>query len=53
MKCPCKDSQGHVCGKEMTVEEVEGDGMCGFCADNVWAEMHSEEEYEWYHEGVV
>ena len=51
MRCPCEDSNGVICGKEMTQKEVEQDGMCQSCADNVWAELMSKEGevYEWFH----
>lgn len=49
MKCECQDSNGDVCGKEMTPEEVEQDGMCYACADNVWEEMHNNIDHHWEH----
>ena len=48
-KCLCEDSNGSVCEKIMTKREVEQDGMCSNCADNVWKEMRSFAEYKWYH----
>lgn len=48
-KCPCQDSTGKVCGKEMTSEEYEQDGMCWNCADNVWSELKGENE-GWTHD---
>ena len=47
--CRCQDSGGHVCGKVMTKQEDKQDGMCSWCADNVWVEITSEHEYHWYH----
>lgn len=48
--CKCEDSSGKVCGKEMTEEEEKQDGMCWYCADNVWNEMMStKHDYEWFH----
>lgn len=47
--CQCEDSECQVCGKEMSREELEQDGMCGYCAGNVWHEMTALEEYLWYH----
>ena len=50
-KCKCQDSEGVTCGKEMTSEEVEQDGMCWKCADHVWNEMDGgDTEYYWTHD---
>ena len=51
MKCLCQDSAGEECGNEMTYRELTQDGMCDFCADNVWGEMRMVEgqHYTWYH----
>ncbi len=48
-KCQCEDSTGKACGKEMTQEEEDQDGMCQRCGDQVWNEMTSEEPYHWEH----
>ncbi len=48
-KCPCEDSAGKVCGKVMSKEEEEQDGMCQRCGDQVWNEMTSESHEEWHH----
>jgi len=42
-KCECEDSDGVVCGRTMTNEELEQDGMCQTCADNVWSEMTNDD----------
>lgn len=47
--CKCQDSNGTVCGVEMSTEEFEQDGMCTACADNVWAEMYEGKD-DWIHE---
>jgi hypothetical protein len=47
-KCKCQDTNSDICGKVMTKQEFKQDGMCQFCADNVWAEMRST-TYKWYH----
>ena len=47
-KCLCEDSAGHICNKEMTKEEFDQDGMCYNCADNLFNEMMSKDEYKWY-----
>jgi len=39
--CECQDFYGVRCGKVLTDEEFEQDGMCSYCADNVWEEMKS------------
>lgn len=50
MECKCQDSNYSVCGKPMTKQEHEQDGMCGVCADHVWAEMRAPiDEYVWTH----
>ena len=49
-KCLCQDSNGHVCGRVMTQEEIEDDDMCSSCADNVFIEMCSEKEHLWSNE---
>jgi hypothetical protein len=50
MKCKCQDTTGTPCGQQMTRQENNQDGMCSFCADNVWAEMQAPiDEYEWHH----
>lgn len=55
MKCPCQDSSGDVCNKEMTRVEENTDGMCDVCACHVVKEMKSEDilfgdsEYIWHH----
>lgn len=36
--CLCEDDNGTVCGKPLTKEEFEQDGMCGACADWLWEE---------------
>ena len=57
--CKCQDSNGTVCNKVMSKQEFKQDGMCGFCADNVWEEMATNsdsdmlEEYKWYHPTVL
>jgi hypothetical protein len=38
-QCQCEDSSGNICGKEMSKEEIDRDGMCGNCAGMVWNEM--------------
>ena len=48
-KCHCQDSTGAVCGKYLSKKEFEQDGMCSVCADEVWAEMSTKEEYFWRH----
>jgi len=51
MRCNCQDSDGIVCGKEMTDEEERQDGMCDKCACHVhaWlcAERSNKPEYVW------
>ena len=39
--CKCQDSDGNVCGREMTNQEQDQDGMCWHCADSVWNELTS------------
>jgi hypothetical protein len=50
-KCKCQDSDSVVCGKVMTQAELEQDGMCSRCADNVWAELTAlkNKVYRWTH----
>ena len=36
MICQCQDDNGNICGREMTKEEYEQDGMCNICADALW-----------------
>ena len=49
MNCECPDSSGKVCGKGMTTQEFEQDGMCCVCADHVWNEMSTNQSYTWHH----
>lgn len=49
MKCNTQDSKGNVCGKEITQEEIDQDGMCYNCADNIFIEMTSNSNYKWEH----
>ncbi len=49
MKCLCQDSERKVCGKEMTTEEYEQDGMCDACASEVWYELIAKTPYHWTH----
>ncbi len=51
--CGCQDSTGEVCGRVMTKKEIDQDGMCWHCADNVWADMTSNELDEWKHSDRV
>ena len=46
MKCKCQDSSGKVCGKEMTEEEYDQDGMCQNCGDELYTELTTK-EYVW------
>lgn len=52
MECKAQDSAGKICGKTMTKEEIEQDGMCQWCADNIWEEMQVV-DYQWYHKDKV
>jgi len=47
--CKCQDSTGEVCGRIITKEEDDQDGMCWHCADNVWNEMTSNKLSGWNH----
>lgn len=47
--CECQDISGVVCGKSMSSEEEAQDGMCDTCACQVWKEMTSDVDYDWYH----
>ncbi|MCK5611597.1 hypothetical protein KAR91_57535 [Candidatus Pacearchaeota archaeon] len=47
--CECQDSNGDICGKIMTSQEIKQDGMCYFCADNVCVEMTNNINHKWYH----
>ncbi len=50
-RCNTQDCQGVVCGKEMTQEMLDQDGMCELCAGHVWNEMTAHtDEYYWTHE---
>ena len=49
MECKTQDSNGTVCGKEMTKQEEKQDGMCWTCADNVWIEMTTDKDHYWEH----
>ena len=35
-RCPYEDDNGNICGKPLTEEEDEGDGMCDHCACVLW-----------------
>ena len=48
-RCQCQDSNGLICGKEMTQKEIKQDGMCDTCASHVWKEMTSGSKYYWTH----
>lgn len=37
--CRCQDSDGVECGRDLTDKEIEQDGMCQNCGDNLWAEI--------------
>lgn len=50
--CVCQDSNGLVCGKEMTKQEYQQDGVCSTCADHVWTEMGSTDDYFWKHKNT-
>lgn len=52
-KCKCQDSSGKVCGRQMTKEEKEQDGMCCHCADNVFVEMTFNDNHYWLHSDRV
>ena len=47
--CECQDSNGDICGKIMTKQEIKQDGMCCFCAENVFVEMTQNNNHKWYH----
>ena len=47
-KCNHQDSNGVVCNKKMTDDELNQDGMCSFCADNIWEEIKSG-NHTWSH----
>lgn len=49
LKCECQDSAGMPCGKAMTKEEYDQDGMCTKCANHIWRELRSEGGYTWTH----
>jgi hypothetical protein len=49
MKCQCQDSAGKVCNMPMSEEEHLQDGMCSYCADNVYEELFHDSEYHWEH----
>lgn len=51
--CNCQDSAGDICGRVMTKEENDQDGMCGHCADSVWNEMTNNALSEWKHSDRV
>ncbi len=51
--CKCQDSAGEVCGRIMTKEEDDQDGMCWHCADNVWNEITSNKISGWKHSDRV
>ena len=36
MICKCQDDNGNTCGRKMTREEHEQDGICNVCADSLW-----------------
>lgn len=37
--CEAVDDKGTRCENNMTAEEVEQDGMCSRCADEIWTSM--------------
>lgn len=49
--CGCEDSYGVKCKRVMTKKEYEQDGVCSFCADNVWEEIttNNKKGYLWSH----
>jgi len=47
--CVCEDSTGTPHNIQMTKLEEKQDGMCSVCAEQVWKEMNSKNNYEWYH----
>ncbi len=51
--CKCQDSDGNVCGREMTNQEQDQDGMCWHCADSVWNELTSNDTVKWKHSDRV
>ena len=50
-KCKCQDSNGTVCNKEMSTQELQQDGICAVCAEQVWKEIQTPlgSEYVWTH----
>ena len=34
--CQCEDDNGVKCGRNMSREEFDQDGMCSRCADGLW-----------------
>ena len=51
--CNCEDTTGDVCGRVMTKEENDQDGMCWHCAGNVWNEMTTGTNNDWKHSDRV
>ena len=48
-RCQCQDSDGLICGKEMTQKEIKQDGICDICASHIWEEVTSDADYYWTH----